>query len=159
MSDKSTKTRRKGAGKKRAKASKPSVVIEMERAYKKFHAAIDDAMRRAYKCHPSCQGFERCQWRERFFHVLDLDQAIKNVTQVVKKFCSVSRQRGKRQTEIVRKALQITSENKGRTIRQILKAEHPDWDKSKLDEEVPKLRASSRQARLRDKARSKKKGE
>jgi hypothetical protein len=140
----------------------PSFMIEWERAYKQFHEEIDKAIERAYKCNPSCQGFEKCQWRMHLFHVLDLEQAIRDVTRVVKKFHRGSRQRGKKPTELVRKAIQIKSENKGRTCRQILADEHPHWNELKPKEqeaEVIKLRDNLRQARKRTKARLKGKGE
>jgi hypothetical protein len=167
MNQKSKKTAKPNGAKKKqetqASTAPPSFMVEWERTGKQFHEEIDDAMGQAYKCHPGCQGFGRCRWSMRVLHVLDLKQAIKNVTQVVRRFCSVSRPRGQRQTEIVRKALQIKSENKGRTCRQILAAERPDWDKLNPDEqevEVIKLRANLRQARKRTKVRDlKKRGE
>jgi hypothetical protein len=167
---KTVKPKRGGAGKKRAKAGKTpeleseksplSFIIEWERAHKLFHEEIDDAMERAYKCHPGCRGFGRCEWSMRALHVLDLKQFIGDVTRVIKKFCRGNQQRGKKQTELVRKAIQIKSKNKGRTCGQILADEHPDWDEWELEiqrAEIKRLRANLRKARQRTKARDLKK--
>lgn len=141
----------------------PSFIIEYERAYKQFHEEIDKAVARAYKCHPNCPGFERCQWQIRLLHVFDLKQAVRDVTRVFNKFYrGIEPSQGRKMTPLVRKALQIKSESKGRTYHSILADEIPDWDK--LDQEVRKahiknLRDATRQARKRTRGRLKDRGE
>src|SRR5262245_22950193 len=121
---------KRGAEKKReaqASTALPSFIIEQERVHKKFHEEIDDAMRRAYKCHPGCRGPERCQWRARLLHVLDLKQAIKNVTQVIRRFYfGEIKRRGRQKTPLITQLKRLKEQ--GYTIRQACEMSIPDFN-------------------------------